>query len=100
MKTIEELECSAYIAGDTTTADLLARIDELESQVASLEEQIEDTETLESWERNHGSAQAYWAFFHGCFARLDGHYPCPSVTSDHDYSVIFAAIERGEGVTE
>lgn len=31
------------------------------------------------------------------FARLAGHYPAPSVSSDYDKSVIFAAIEKGEG---
>ena len=43
---------------------------------------------------------AYKQFFEDCFQRLDGHYPCASVTSDYDRSVIFDAIERGEGATE
>jgi hypothetical protein len=37
----------------------------------------------------------YKQFFEDCFARLNGHYPCPSVTSDYDCSVIFDAIEGG-----
>ena len=96
--TTEEAERTAYAAGDTKTAELFARIAELENQVITLENQIEDArlDSLEAWERNHGSAQGYWAFFHECFACLDGHYPCPEVSSDYDKSVIFNAIRKGE----
>ena len=95
-----ELENRAYLAGDTTTSELLDRIAFLEEEVNRLEAQIDDTTTLESWENSYGSAQDYYDFFHGCFERLNGHYPCPSVSSDYDQSIIFDAIERGEGVTE
>lgn len=38
----------------------------------------------------------YKLFFEDCFTRLDGHYPCASVLSDYDKSIIFDAIENGE----
>lgn len=42
MKITEELERIAYANGDTTHADLLARIAELEAEVENLESQLED----------------------------------------------------------
>ena len=93
-------ETQAYLDGNIELADALARIADLEAEVEALEERIEDTETLESWEKNNGPAKEYYEFFHECFERLGAHYPCPSVTSDYDKSIIFAAIERGEEVTE
>lgn len=39
---------------------------------------------------------AYKQFFEDCFEHLNGHYSCPSVTSDYDCSVIFTTIEKGE----
>ena len=97
-----ELEAIAYANGDTDTAALYARISELEEQVMQLEEQVNDaaSESLAYWEKNNGPADSYKQFFENCYERLNGHYPCPSVTSDYDQSVIFATIERGEGVTE
>jgi len=68
--------------------------------VDSLENQLDDSVTLERWERNNGPAEAYREFFYDCFNYLAGHYPCPSVTSDHDKQVIFDAITRGEGMDE
>lgn len=96
-RTIDDLEIAAYMACDTDRADLLARVAELEAQVEALEMEIEETETLEGWEKNHGPAQEYWAFFHDCFAALDAHYPAPNVSSDYDKSVILDAIRKGEG---
>ena len=92
-------ETQAYLDGNIELADTLSRIAELEVEVEALEEKIEGAESWESWEKNNGSAQEYYEFFHDCFARLNDHYPCPEVTSDYDKSVIFEAIERGEGVT-
>lgn len=94
--TIEEQERIAFASGDTRTADLLARIVELEGVIQSLQNQIDDTITLEDWENKNGPAYDYVQFFHACFERLGAHYPCPSITSDYDKSVIFDAIERGE----
>lgn len=96
----EEAERIAYAEGFTGTAALFARIAELEAQVESLENQLDDMVTLERWERNNGPAEAYREFFYDCFNYLAGRYPCPSVTSDHDKQVIFDAIARGEGVGE
>lgn len=95
-----EAERIAYSEGFTMAAELLARIADLEAQVEALENQIDDTQTLEDWESRNGPAYDYVQFFNECFERLAGHYPAPSVTSDYDKSVIFDAIERGEGVAD
>ena len=102
MKTTEELERIAYANGDTAHADLLARIVELEAEVENLESQLEDAQadSLSKWEKNNSPIADYVTFFDECFQRLNGLYPCPSVTSDYDCRVIYAAIGRGEGVSE
>jgi len=99
-----ELEREAYMVGNTTLAQAYARIIELEAEAEALEEKLEtateNANTLESWENENGSANDYCQFFHECFARLAGHYPCPSIGSDYNKSIIFAAIDKGKGVTE
>lgn len=95
--TTTESEAIAYTNGDTVSAALYARIAELEEQ---LEDAKDDSQTLAKWERNNGPIESYKEFFDDCFARLAGPYPYPSVTSDYDKLVIFAAIERGEGAIE
>lgn len=93
-----EAERLAYAEGFTMAAELFARIAELEAERDALEEELEAAkdDSLTRWERNNGPADAYKQFFDDCFERLAGHYPCPSVTSDYDKSVIFEAIEKGE----
>jgi hypothetical protein len=98
MYTLQDQEQAAYIAGDIRTADLLARIAELEAEVTELENKIEDTMTLEDWEKRNGPAYEYVQFFQDCFERLSAHYPAPSVTNDYDKSIIFSAIRSGEAV--
>lgn len=100
--TISELETRAYLAGNSVLSDALARIVELELEVQALEDRINDLEddSLTHWDRMNGPAKDYYDFFHECFERLGAHYHCPSVTSDYDKSIIFNAIDRGEGVTE
>jgi len=98
MRTTEELERAAYVAGDTATAELLARIAELEEKIEELEEKIAD-DSLSDWNRRNGDAEQYKEFFYDCFYRLNGHYLAPNISSDHDKSLIFEAIERGEGIT-
>ena len=100
--TTEEQERAAYMAGDTRAAELLAQIAQLEAERDALAEELENLkdsaadDSLERWENENGSAEEYKEFFFDCFARLAGHYPAPSVSSDYDKSVIFAAIEKGE----
>lgn len=100
--TTEEQERAAYLAGDTRTAELLAQIVQLEAERDQLAEELENLkdiaadDSLERWENENGNPDDFKEFFYECFARLAGHYPCPSVTSDYDKSVIFAAIEKGE----
>ncbi|OBQ43515.1 MAG: hypothetical protein AN484_11895 [Aphanizomenon flos-aquae WA102] len=100
--TIEEQEAQAYAAGDTATAALLGRIIELEAENKRLEQELENAQgdSLSDWESKNGPAYDYVQFFQGCFDRLAGHYPCPSITSDYDKSVIFSAIEKSEGATD
>jgi len=101
--TTEELERAAYMAGDTRTAELLAQIAELEAERDQLAEELEKAkdeaadDSLARWENENGPAEEYKEFFFDCFMRLAGVYPAPSVSSDYDKSVIFAAIEKGEG---
>ena len=100
-----ELERAAYIAGNTTLADAMhaaATLERLEDDLpygfdfdTPLDQQIEkhvEDETA----KNCPDYAEYKEFFFDCFQRLKGHYPCPSVTSDYDKSVIFEAIEKGE----
>lgn len=102
MKTIDEQERIAYANGDTAHADLLAHIVKLEAEVENLESQLEDAQadSLSKWEKNNSPIADYVTFFDECFQRLNGLYPCPSVTSDYDCGIIYAAIERGEGVAK
>lgn len=101
-----DAERIAYAEGFAGTAELFARIAELEAERDALAREPEELEesaaddSLARWERDNGPADAYKQFFEDCFERLAGHYPCPSVTSDYDQSVIFAAIEKGEGGAE
>ena len=101
-----EAERLAYAEGFTMAAELFARIAALEVERDALARELEELEdkaaddSLARWERDNGPADAYRQFFDDCFERLAGHYPAPSVTSDYDQSVIFAAIEKGKGGAE
>jgi hypothetical protein len=101
-----EAERLAYAEGFTMAAELFARIAALEVERDALARELEELEdkaaddSLARWERDNGPADAYRQFFDDCFERLAGHYPAPSVTSDYDQSIIFAAIEKGEGGAE
>ena len=93
-----EAERIAYSEGFTMTAELFARIAELEAEREALEQNIESLkeDSLKEWERENGPAEAYKEFFFDCFNRLAGEYPAPSVTSEYDKNVVFAAIDKGE----
>ena len=103
MMTLDELERAAYMAGDTSLAAGFAAIDDLSNVLIdadlTLDRMIEE-KLDKALNDNCPDYAAYKQFFEDCFQRLDGHYPCASVTSDYDRSVIFDAIERGEGATE
>lgn len=96
-----EAERIAYAEGLTMAAELFARIADLTAECDQLAEELEKAredaadDSLTRWEDENGPAEAYKDFFFDCFQRLAGHYPCPSVTSDYDKSVIFEAIEKG-----
>lgn len=87
----------AASVGRDDIALLFDKIAELNIKLNIAESELDEAknDSLARWEKNHGDAQQYYAFFHDCFERLDGHYPCPSVSSDYDKNVIFEAIERG-----
>src|SRR5574343_440008 len=93
-----EAERIAYAEGFTKAAELFARIAELEAERDALAEELEKAAeaSLVRWEHENGPAEDYKEFFFDCFSRLAGHYPCPTIGSDYDKSVIFAAIEKGE----
>jgi len=95
-----EAERLAYAEGFTGTADLFARIADLEAERDSLQAQLDDLPNESERDQNARDLENYRQFFFDCFQRLAGHYPCPSVTNDYDQSVIFAAIEKGEGGAE
>ena len=89
-------EQAAYAAGDTLTAKLLARIMDLEEELARVKCAAVD-DSLKAWEFDHGPVWEYVDFFFDCFRLLDGKYPVPAITSETDKQVIFDAIMRGEG---
>ena len=106
MLTYTELERAAYISGNMALADAMhaAALERIEDDLpygfdfdTPMDQQIEKHVEAEIAKDCPDYAE-YEEFFFDCFQRLDGHYPCPSVTSDHDKSVIFAAIEKGESV--
>ena len=105
MLTYEELERAAYISGNMALADAMhaaATLERIEDDLpygfdfdTPLDDQIEKR-VEEETAKNCPDYAEYREFFYDCFQRLDGHYPCPSVTSDYDKSIILAAIEKGE----
>jgi hypothetical protein len=106
--TLEEQERAAYISGDTRTADLLVqahRLEELEEttgedaeDIPAIVEAVNDAGGLKRLAEKLEELEHYRQFFTDCFEMLDGHYPCPEVTSDRDKQVIFDAIRKGEGL--
>lgn len=108
--TLEEQERAAYISGDTRTAELLAqaqRLEELEEvtgedaeDIPAMVEAVNDAGGLKRLAEKLADLEHYKQFFDDCFEMLGAHYPCPSVTSDHDKAVIFDAIRKGEGLTD
>ena len=93
---LREAEQAAYAAGDTLKAKLLARIMDLEEELARVKDDAA-ANSLKAWEDENGPADAYMEFFFDCFEMLNCRYPVPSVTSDADKQIIFDAIARGEG---
>lgn len=99
-----ELERLAYISGNVPYARALgaaADFDEVYWAIdadltldATIQDQI-DSKIDSEVAKRCPDYEAYKQFFEDCFYRLNGHYPCPSVTSDYDQSVIFDAIEKG-----
>lgn len=113
--TLSERETLAYMSGDSTTAALLAQLDDNQTRSEKIEESLLDSgididamlevtsldvQIDDIVKDRCPDYAAYKAFFEECFARLDGRYPCPSVTNEYDNAVIFEAIEKGERVQE
>ena len=80
-------------AGDIEKAALYLAVAKLLETVEKHEDTIED---LEKDIKRMPDYSRYVEFFNACFARLNGHYPCPSVTSDYDCAIVLDAIEKGE----
>jgi len=89
--TLEEQERAAYMAGDTRTAELLAQVEELTQQSEDLSDWIDELGGKKRISADLDELDLLRQFFRDCFECLDGHYPCPSVTSDHDKAVILNA---------
>jgi DNA-binding ferritin-like protein (Dps family) len=105
MFTNGELERSAYMTGNTALAALYDTAQTMEQIENSLSRQmtVDDLigEGLETYVDTQVDEQCpnyaeYKQFFDDCFERLNDHYPCPSVTSGYDCSVIFDAIAKGD----
>lgn len=96
----EEAERLAYAEGFTGTAELFARIAELEAERDTLQAQLDDIPSERQRAQDAQDLEQLKQFFYGCFERLAGHYPCPEWSSDYDKSVIFATIEKAEGGEE
>ena len=90
---LREKGTAAANAGDCEKAALFYA---LADAIDLLEEQTDKIAELEKDLEQCADYSDYKDFFGNCFARLADHYPCPVVTSDHDCSVIFDAIEKGE----
>jgi hypothetical protein len=96
---LEEIERQAYNAGNHPLASMAQKCIGLLIQNEALEDEINNTETLKSWEDKYGPAKAYYDFFHECFDYLPKKYPYLNVETDYDKSVIFDAI-KGEPLKE
>ena len=106
--TLEEQERAAYISGDTRAAELInmaQRLDDLENEtgqfaedIPAMVEAVNDAGGLKRLAEKLEELEELRQFFSDCFEMLGAHYPCPSVTSDHDKQVIFDAILKGEGL--
>ena len=98
MHTYDEIERAAYLSGDLIRAELAHEaskyFDAIENTGFTLDSTVDAQVDAEVTARCPNYAE-YKQFFEECFYRLNGHYPCPSVTSDYDQSVIFDAIEKG-----
>lgn len=98
--TTEEQERAAYMAGDARAAELLAHIAQLEAERDALHYEIEDLKDSQpdprQVQQDAQDLDHLKQFFHDCFARLAGDYPCPEFSSDYDKNIIFEAIEKGE----
>jgi hypothetical protein len=102
MKTYDELERAAYLAGNATLAASFAAMGDLENVLNDADLVLDrsigtqmDEKQEKAIERNAPNAEQYRQFFFDCFEQLGAHYPCPEITSDYDKSVIFDAIENG-----
>lgn len=93
---LREAEQAAYAAGDTLKAKLLARIMDLEEELARVKYAAAD-DSLTAWESDYGPASAYVDFYFEYFEHLRCRYPVPSITSEAHKQIIFDAIARGEG---
>jgi len=104
MFTFSEQERLAYIAGFASLADKYQKCADFQDAQdcnlvvidGTIDDQI-DAMIDAAVENRCPDYAAYKQFFEDCFMRLNGRYPCPSVTSDYDCGVIFAAIDKGEG---
>lgn len=80
----------AYLSGNVELSEALEKLADALDELDNLNDEIE------AIERKPVDYDEYKQFFSDCFESLASHYPCPSVTSNYDKSVIFDAIRAGE----
>lgn len=85
------LERRAYISGDTRTAELLARIADLEGELAEAEGRLESLPT----EEEYSDLDKHEQFFRECFRHLGGYGPAPTIEDGAARLAILEAIKEG-----
>jgi hypothetical protein len=95
-----EAERIAYAEGFTMAAELFRRIADLEFERDALIEEKDDLHADLSAQIVDLNARITdrEQFFYDCFDQLAKRYPSPDFSSDYDKSVIFDAIQKGEGL--
>ena len=103
LQELDALEVKAYMNNDGVLSKAIATLSDIrlsmdECEIESLDDLKVKTKELESKvDTLESELASYKQFFDNCFESLGMHYPCPSVTSDYDCSVIFDAISKGQG---
>lgn len=89
------LERRAYMAGDTLTAERMARIAELERELAEAEGRLESLPTEEEYSDLQVVLDKHEQFFRECFRHLGGYGPAPTIDDGAARLAILEAIKEG-----
>ena len=103
LQELDALEVQAYMNNDGALSKAIATLSDIrlsmdDAEIETLEDMNSNKKELESKiDALESELASYKQFFDDCFEALGMRYPCPSVTSDYDCSVIFDAISKGQG---